>query len=76
MIFCIKDIIDTSHFKKERFAPNFLTPQNPSKAIFMEKENPRSFFHFSFQATLSFTLQMPWSMPTYFGVWGSAQVHF
>ena len=46
-----------THFKKERFALNFLTPQNASKfAIFMEKENPCSFFRFLFRATLSFTL--------------------
>ena len=46
-----------THFKKERFALNFLTPQNASEfAIFMEEENPCSFFRFSFRATLSFTL--------------------
>ena len=45
-----------SQFKKERFALNFLTPQNVSKfVIFMEKENQCSFFRFKFRATLSLT---------------------
>ena len=39
-----------AHFKKERFALNFLTPQNASEfAIFLEKENPHSFFIFHFE---------------------------
>ena len=44
-------------FRKKRFEINFFVQQNASKfAIFIEKENPRSFFRFSFRATLSFTL--------------------
>ena len=44
-------------FRKKRFEINFFVRQNASKfAIFMEKENPRSFFRFSFRATLSFPL--------------------
>ena len=40
-----------THFKKERFALNFVTPQNAWKfAIFIEKENPCSIFCFSFWA--------------------------
>ena len=46
-------------FRKKRFEINFFVQQNASKfAIFIEKENPRSFFHFSFKATLSFTLSV------------------
>ena len=60
-----KIVIISPHFKKERFALNFLTPQNASKfAIFMEKDNPCSFFHFSFRATFIFHLWMPRSMLT------------
>ena len=44
-------------FRKKRFEINFFVRQNASKfAIFIEKENPCSFFRFSFRATLSFTL--------------------
>ena len=43
--------------RKKRFEINFFVQQNASKfAIFIEKENPCSFFHFSFRVTLSFTL--------------------
>ena len=46
-----------SLFRKKRFEINFFVQQNASKfAIFIEKENPRSFFRFSFRAFLSFTL--------------------
>ena len=46
-----------SLFRKKRFEINFFVQRNASKfAIFMEKENPCSFFRFSFRATLSFTL--------------------
>ena len=46
-----------SLFRKKRFEINFFVQRNASKfAIFMEKENPRSFFHFSSRATLTFTL--------------------
>ena len=52
-----KSTIPTSHFRKKRFEINFFVRQNASKfAIFIEKENPRSFF--SFRAFLSFTLQI------------------
>ena len=44
-------------FRKKMFEFNFLFRQNASKfALFLERENPCSIFHFSFQATLSFTL--------------------
>ena len=44
-------------FRKKRFEINFFVRGNASKfAIFIEKENPRSFFRFSFRAFLSFTL--------------------
>ena len=43
--------------RKKRFEINFFVQQNASKfAIFIEKENPLSFFRFSFRATLSFPL--------------------
>ena len=52
-------------FRKKRFEINFFVRQNASKfAIFIEKENPLSFFRFSFRATLSSPLWMPWSMAT------------
>ena len=42
-------------FRKKRFELNFLFQRNASKfAIFIEKENPHSFFCFSFRAILSF----------------------
>ena len=45
-----------SLFRKKRFEINFFVQGNASKfAIFIEKENPCSFFRFSFRATLSFT---------------------
>ena len=44
-------------FRKKRFEINFFVRQNASKfAIFIEKENPCSFFRFSFRAFLSFPL--------------------
>ena len=44
-------------FRKKRFEIDFFVQQKASKfAIFIEKENPHSFFRFSFRATLSFTL--------------------
>ena len=44
-------------FRTKRFEINFFVRQNASKfAIFIEKENPRSFFRFSFSAFLNFTL--------------------
>ena len=43
--------------QKKRIEINFFVLQNASKfAIFIEKENPCSFFRFSFRAFLSFTL--------------------
>ena len=52
-------------FRKNRFEINFFVQRNASKfAIFIEKENPCSFYRFSFRATLSFPLWMPWSMST------------
>ena len=52
-------------FRKKRFLVNLQTERNASKfAMFMEKENPHSFFHFSFKATFIFALWMPWSMST------------
>ena len=45
-----------SLFRKNRFVLNENVQPNASKfAMFMKKENPCSFFHFSFGATLSFT---------------------
>ena len=50
-------------FRKKRFLVNLKTKRNASKfAMFMEKENPCSFFHFSFRVTFIFPLWMPWSM--------------
>ena len=44
-------------FRKKRFLVNLKTERNASKfAMFMEKENPRSFFRFSFRATFIFPL--------------------
>ena len=44
-------------FRKKRFEINFFVQRNALKvAIFIEKENPGSFFRFSFRATLSFPL--------------------
>ena len=52
----LQEYINSTLFRKKRFALNFLTKRNASKfAMFMEKENPCSFFHFSFQVTLSLT---------------------
>ena len=49
--------LNSPHFKKERFALNFLTPQNASKfAIFMEKENPCSIFRFFILSNFHFSL--------------------
>ena len=46
-----------SLFRKKRFEINFFVQRNASKfAIFIEKENPRSFFRFSFRETLLFPL--------------------
>ena len=46
-----------SLFRKKRFMLDEMFQQNASKfAIFLEYENPRSFFHFSFRATLVFLL--------------------
>ena len=43
--------------EKRGLRSTFFVQRNASKfAIFIEKENPRSFFHFSFRAFLSFTL--------------------
>ena len=54
-----------SLFQKKRFLVNLKTERNASKfAMFMEKENPRSFFSFSFRAAFIFPLWMPWSMST------------
>ena len=45
-----------SLFRKKRFEINFFVQRNASKfGIFIEKDNPCSFFRFSFRATLSFT---------------------
>ena len=44
-------------FRKKRFLVNLKTERNAAKfAMFMEKENPRSFFRFSFRATFIFPL--------------------
>ena len=40
--------------QKKRIEINFSVQQNASNAIFIEKENPCSFFHFSFRASLNF----------------------
>ena len=49
--------ISNTLFKKKRFLVNLKTKRNASKFdMFMEKENPRSFFHFSFRATFIFPL--------------------
>ena len=54
-----------SLFRKKSFLLYLKTKRNASKFdMFVEKENPRSFFHFSFRAFLSFTLWMPRSMST------------
>ena len=54
-----------SLFRNKGFLVNLKTQRNASKfAMFMEKENPRSFFRFSFRAFLSFPLWMPGSMLT------------
>ena len=43
------------HTSKREVCAQLFDPKNASKfAIFMEKENPRSFFRLSFQAFLSF----------------------
>ena len=43
-------------FRKKRFEINLFVQRNASKfVILIEKENPRSFFCFSFRATLIFT---------------------
>ena len=48
--------IDPTLFRNKRCLVNLKTKRNASKfAIFMEKENPCSFFRFSFGATSSFT---------------------
>ena len=50
-------VIALTLFRKKRFEINFFVWQNASKfAIFIEKENPSSFFRFSFRAFLSFPL--------------------
>ena len=52
-------------FRNKGFLVNLKTKRNASKfAMFMEKENPYSFFRFSFRATFIFPLWMPWSMLT------------
>ena len=52
-------ILDKALFRKKRFLVNLKTERNASKfAIFMEKENPCSFFRFSFRATFIFPLWM------------------
>ena len=44
-------------FRNKGFLVNLKTERNASKfAMFMEKENPRSFFRFSFRATFIFPL--------------------
>ena len=55
---CLDFYFQVSKFiLKKRFEINFFVQENASKfAIFIEKENPHSFFHFSFRAFLSFTL--------------------
>ena len=43
-------------FRKKKFLVNLITKRNASIfAMFMGKENPSSFFRFSFKATLIFT---------------------
>ena len=50
-------IIAKTLFRNKGFLVNLKTETNASKfAKFMEKENPRSFFHFSFRATFIFPL--------------------
>ena len=44
-------------FRNKGFLVKLKTERNDSKfAMFMEKENPRSFFRFSFRATFTFPL--------------------
>ena len=46
-----------THLQNKRFALKFKFRRNASKfPIFIQKENPSSFFRFSFRATLSFLL--------------------
>ena len=56
-------VVGWSLFRKKRFEINFFVQRNASKfAIFIDKENPCSFFRFSFRATLCFHIWMPWFM--------------
>ena len=50
----------TYHSSEKRgLRSTFLSREMLQNAIFIEKENPRSVFRFSFRAVLSFTLWMP-----------------
>ena len=50
----------TYHSSEKRgLQSTFLSSEMLQNAIFIEKENPRSVFRFSFRAVLSFTLWMP-----------------
>ena len=63
--FLIKITTPWHSSEKKRFLVNLKTERNALKfAMFMEKENPCSFFRFSFRATFIFPLWMPWSMST------------
>ena len=49
-----------THLQNKRLALNFKFQRYASKfATLQKKENPRSFFHFSFRATFIFHLRMP-----------------
>ena len=49
--------LNMSLFRNKGFLVNLKTKKNASKfAMFMKKENPCSFFHFSFTATFIFPL--------------------
>ena len=59
------NLVPSILFRNKRFLLDEMFQWNASKfAIFIEKENQCSFFRFSFWATLSFPLWMPWSMST------------
>ena len=50
-------VLSISLFRNKGFLVNLKTERNASKfAMFMEKENPHSFFRFSFRATFIFPL--------------------
>ena len=57
ILICPTNLVGSPLFRKKRFLVNLKTERNASKfGMFMEKENPRSFFPFSFRATFIFPL--------------------